>query len=248
MLFLQFLLSFIVPPGIFLIPLTIWWLQLVKKRSRHHYLALLLVCSFYLSTISLVSDPVLGHLEQLHEPPQTVEGDAIIVLTGGATLDTLGAGGPGDPSGETANRLLASVALYNKLGVPIIISGGKVYPDTGYESVVSKNWLIATGVPENHLWVEDQSRNTHDNIRFVKRILEEKKLMKPILITSALHMARSLEHLEEEGIEAVPYPTGYMVSKSLKLYPERFLPSYEAVNKLGHALKEYLGLLMIRAQ
>ncbi|WP_158299501.1 YdcF family protein [Paenibacillus antri] len=224
----------------------IWWILMLRKRTRVHLLILFFLVSFYASTISLVSDTILGRLEQLYEPPQNIQGEAIIVLAGGATLDTLGAGGPGDPSGETANRLLAAAALYKKLDIPIIISVGKVYPDTGFEAMVSKNWLVAMGIPENKVWVENKSRNTEDNIKYVKSILDENKITEPILVTSALHMARSVQHFEEEGIEIIPYPTGYMVSKSLKLYPERFLPSYEAVNKLGHALKEYLGLLLLR--
>ena len=70
------------------------------------------------------------------------------MLGGGATLDTSGVNVKGNLSGTAANRLLTCAKLYNKLHVPVIISGGKVYEFTGDEARICRNILINLGVKE----------------------------------------------------------------------------------------------------
>jgi uncharacterized SAM-binding protein YcdF (DUF218 family) len=77
-------------------------------------------------------------------------------------------------------------------------------------------------------------------------ILAARGFTLPILVTSALHMARSVNHFNKKNITVSPYPTAYMSSKKTHLDIGKFLPSYEAVNKTGHALKEYAGLFIYK--
>lgn len=244
----QVLFSFATPPGIwvsFIIGITVY---LYYKKRLNRRRIFVLAGSFillYSSSISLVSDLLLRSIEGLHHPPITVEGDVIIMLTGGATRDTPWIGGQGNPSGETASRLLAAAALHRELKIPIILAGGKVYSDTGNESEVCRRWLIAMGIPESEIYIEPNSKSTAENAQYVKQILNQRKFDKPILVSSAHHMARAVKSFESINVEVLPYPTGYKVSRELDLYPERFYPSYAAVNNTGHALKEYLGLLLL---
>ncbi|HEY0829178.1 MAG TPA: YdcF family protein [Bacilli bacterium] len=202
----------------------------------------------YVCSISFISDPLVRSLELRYTPSASIEGDVIVVLMGGSTVDTPGIGGPGHPSGETAGRLITAASLYFKLGVPIIVSGGQVYAESGYEGEIGKRTLVAMGVPEKLVFVENSSRSTTENVYNIKPILDKSGYLNPILITSALHMTRSVRNFDKIGVEIEPYPTAYMVSKKFKLNISHFYPSYEAVNKTGHALKEYLGLILLEFQ
>ena len=60
--------------------------------------------------------------------------------------------GQGHLSGASANRLLTTVRLYEQSKLPIIISGGQVFPDSGNEAQISKRILISLRVvPSRYL-------------------------------------------------------------------------------------------------
>lgn len=122
-----------------------------------------------------------------------------------------------------------------------------MYSDTGNESEVSRRWLIAMGIPESGILIEQKSKSTVENAQNVKQILKQRNFHNPILISSAHHMARAVKSFDLANIDVLPYPTGYKVSHQIDLYPERFYPSFTAVSNTGHALKEYLGLLLLVA-
>ena len=66
-------------------------------------------------------------LEGRFIPPSEVSGDVVIMLGGGATLDTPDVTGKGQLSSHASNRLLTVALLQKKLNVPIILAGGQVY-------------------------------------------------------------------------------------------------------------------------
>ena len=244
--FIKFLVALLLPPGLWIILLILISSFLFRHSRRWATFLICIAILMYAGSISFVSDILVRPLETKYEPSISVNGDVIIVLMGGTTLDTPGIGGPGHPLGESASRLIATVALYRNLGLPIIVSGGQVYADSGNEGEIGKRTLVAMGVPEQAIIVEGTSRSTTENAHNIKPILQKFGFKQPILVTSALHMVRSMRNFEKDEITMIPYPTGYIVSNKFKLHMVHFQPSYDAVNKTGHALKEYLGILALK--
>lgn len=136
--------------------------------------------------------------------------------------------------------------MYQKYKLPIIITGGLVYDDNGIEAEISKQSLVVLGIPKEDIIVESNSRSTKENAKFVKEIIDTKGFTLPILVTSALHMPRSVYHFDSENITVTPYPTAYISSKRTHFDIGKFLPSYDSVNKTGHAMKEYVGLIVLK--
>lgn len=124
---LKFLVSFVFPPGLWVVLLMVLAGFFYRRNRRWARVLLVFALVLYASSTSLISDPLVRSLEAKYEPPVSVEGDVIVVLMGGATADAPGIGGPGHPSGETAGRLITAASLYSKLGIPIIVSAGQVY-------------------------------------------------------------------------------------------------------------------------
>jgi uncharacterized SAM-binding protein YcdF (DUF218 family) len=221
-----------------------WWIY--KKHRRGFLIISGITFLFYLSTISFLSDILILSLENQYKPPATISGDVIIMLGGGATLDTPNIGGKGHLSGAAANRLLTCIQLYHKLKAPVVVSAGKVYQTTGIESEIARTILLGIGIPPTKIMVENKSVNTTENARYTKKILDQYHLRRPVLVTSAFHMPRAVKQFRKAGITVIPYPTDYRVNVSAGFEIRKLIPSSEALNQMSIAIKEYVGLMVVK--
>lgn len=235
--------SFILPPGIFIIVLIIC--AVLLRRVRRLLAALLGCCALllYLLSCSLVSETLTRSLESQYTPPAQVQGDAIIVLGGGATLDTPDVNGDGHLAAHAANRLVTGIQLQRNLQVPLIVAGGQVYAFSGPEAVIMRRVAIGLGVPAKQVIAESTSLNTRQNAENVKRILDEGGFHRPILVTSAFHMPRATWFFRQQGIDAIPYPADYLVNRTADFSVHKLYPSEGALWGSSLVLREYLGLL-----
>ncbi|WP_245692437.1 YdcF family protein [Sporomusa acidovorans] len=205
----------------------------------------LVVAVFYLMTTPYVSDGLIRSLESQYRPIQNPTGDVIIMLGGGATGDTPDIDGIGHLSGSAANRLLTAARLQKRLNVPVIVSGGKVFEDTGTEALIAQRMLLSLGIPQDKIIIEDQSLNTTQNALYVKQIIEQRHYEQPILVTSAFHMPRSVINFHKVGLAVEPYPADYKVNANSSASLFKFLPSDGAIYNTCTALREYLGMIAL---
>jgi uncharacterized SAM-binding protein YcdF (DUF218 family) len=217
-----------------------------KKHRKVSLVLTVFTLFFYLSSTAWFSHLLMKPLENRHHPPHSVRGDMIIMLGGGATLDTPNLSGKGHLSGPAANRLLTCIQLYHKLKVPIIVSGGRVYKTTGREADIARRILLDAGVPKEKILVENHSKNTVENARFVKKILDQYDCYDPILVTSAFHMDRAIRAFTKVGVGVVPFPTDYHSNISNWFTWGSLIPSAESLNDVSLALKEYMGIAVSR--
>ncbi|MDQ0192861.1 YdcF family protein [Paenibacillus wynnii] len=235
--------SFILPPGIFILLLAGISLWLWKRERKPALLLLGVTLVIYLSATSWVGSMLIGNLERKYPQPSVLKGDIIVVLGGGATSGTPDFDGEGNLSGSAANRLLTAVRLYRSSGLPILISGGKVFSDTGNEAEISRRQLQALGIPKKDIFIENQSLNTEQNARLSAEQLKNQGFSEPILVTSGFHLPRAIIEFKHAGLIVQPYPTDYWTSKPEKLYVSKFIPSSSGLSLTATALKEYLGIL-----
>lgn len=245
--FIKFVYStFFFPPGLFIILLlgVAMYYRRARRRWPKALLGAALLC--YFGSIDLVGDTLVRSLEARHQPPATLSGDAIILLGGGATLDTPNVHGQGHLSGFAANRLLTAAQLYREHPVPIIVSGGKVLATTGCEAEISRQILLGLGVAPQHIIVEDQSLNTTENARYTKAKLAAYGLTQPLLVTSAFHMERSVLQFAKAGVSVTPYPTDYQTNVQPTFAWHHFWPSAGALQNVALSLKEYVGIGVVK--
>lgn len=245
--FIKFLYNtFLFPPGIIIVALLFVCVYAYSRQRRLAILLGLFTLVLYLCSISLVSDRLIGSLEKVYPVPQAVTGDVIVTLGGGATLDTPNVNGTGHLSGFAANRLLTAAQLYQKLKVPIIISGGKVLETTGCEAEISKTILIGLGIPGDKIILEDRSLNTTENAQFTKQVLRQFGFSRPVLVTSAFHMERSVLQFEKAQVAVLPYPADYQVNLKNRFAFHQLWPSANALFNTSLAMKEYVGILAVK--
>ncbi|MCR5833724.1 MAG: YdcF family protein [Selenomonadaceae bacterium] len=229
---LKFGASWVLPPGIFIVLLIAFAVKLFRINRKLSAMLLLVTFVFYLLCTGFVAERCMGWLEKMYTPPQQVEtsgADVIILLGGGAISEVPDVDGVGALCASPANRLLTAVRLQKLLNVPILITGGQVYSDSGAEAEISARVLKSLGVPEDKIITETKSVNTSQNARYSAIILREKNLTKPILVTSAFHMNRAMLNFQLRRFDPIAYPTDFNVAHNPTFHYTKLRPQAEAL-------------------
>ena len=94
---------------------------------------------------------------------------------------------------EYAQRLdRARVLLSARTVQRVVIVGGRTGNAEASEAAMGKQFLVARGVPESAILLEESSRHTLENLRHARATIRLDKGAKFVLITSRYHLARSL--------------------------------------------------------
>jgi len=122
--------------------------------------------------------------------------DAVIVL---------GAGIHGEQvSRPLARRLDAAYAYWRRNpDVTIVVTGGLGNRAVITEAEAMARYLMALGVPEEHILLEMQSTSTYENLVFAKEILDEAfpDGFRAVLITNDFHIYRAVRTARQAGLE-----------------------------------------------
>jgi uncharacterized SAM-binding protein YcdF (DUF218 family) len=132
----------------------------------------------------------------------------------------------------------------------LILSGGdgSAFQNDVKESDALLMYLKSINFNTKKIIVESASKNTHENASFTKDLLEEKgveiKSKKVLLITSALHMKRSLACFKKQGIECTPYSTNRMSGPRKYIFDHLFIPNPGAMHVWKAFLHEVIGFVI----
>ena len=240
--------AWVLPPGIFIVLL----LALAWRRRKQPGLACVLAglaLIIYITSLPYVSMQLLKPLEYEYPLPAQAAGDVIVVLGGGVIQNVPApTAWGGQLSDAMAQRIMAAVELHRRIGAPVLVSGGEVYAGDGNEAQVSRRVLLSLGLKDADIILEDKSLNTIENAVLTAKILQERGFFKPVLVTSAFHMPRSVKNFRKVGVEVTPYPAGYYVPQTMQTRLVEFIPSYAAMRGTALALKEYLGLAVLKVK
>ncbi len=181
--------------------------------------------------------------------------DAIVVLGGGIRAQAYPR--PDVDFSDAGDRVWYGANLYHAGKAPkIIVSGGRIsWQGAGNpESEDLTKLLVTMGVPTSDIIPEDKSLNTRENGVYVKEILDKYNFKTILLVTSAMHMPRSIAIFKHLGINAIAAPTDYRVSQLEIDQPNSqteavilsFLPNEDDFTKTTGALREYIGLIVYK--
>lgn len=136
----------------------------------------------------------------------------------------LGAGVNGTvPSLSLRVRLEAALDyVADKPDIPIVVTGSQGPGEDISEAECMARWLIAHGIDESRILVEDQADNTRENIAFSNALLHQNgydTLANYAVVSSDYHLCRA----------AVYWELPYMVPVAAKM-PERYQKSLLTVN------------------
>ena len=235
MLIFKILQQLLLPSSFVLLLILIGFVLLLvsKKKKLGKILMIAGLLLYYLFSITAVSNYLLLPLESKYLPlglEDIQRADKIVLLFGGRETDVL-----------RGSEVLRISYLGNQ-EVKIIISGTDPLLPTSEEALGVKRFFVSRGLSEKNIIIEGQSRNTWENIRNVKEIVEEKPFF---LVTSAYHMERAKKEFEKVEANPISAPTDFKI-KTEKYNALDFLPDAQNLRKSDLAIHEYLGILWYR--
>ena len=138
-------------------------------------------------------------------------GAQVVVVLGGGSFNMRASGRQlSSVTLDAGLRVLEAARLFDLLkGSLVIASGGITEPDdqAAPESAALQRALTDLGVPADRILLESRSRNTRDEVLIVKQMLAERGLTDFVLVTSPMHMRRSLLAFEQQGLHPIPSPS-----------------------------------------
>ena len=177
--------------------MVLWTLGTVEKFSRT--VKILKFCYLICLILGIILFTILQILILSGAQSEEADADVIIVLGAGVYN--------GVPSMILVSRLNA-VYDYMQLNpdVPVIVTGGLGRGEEKTDAEVMARYLIARGIDESLVWIEDKSTNTRENFTFSIDIMTAKGLdvnnIKVAVISNEFHLYRAGIIAEKVGLDA----------------------------------------------
>jgi uncharacterized SAM-binding protein YcdF (DUF218 family) len=218
-------------------------------RCRREPCRRLLPITVSFGALTLLSMPAvsylsLGTLEWRYPPIEHRPGDAqaIVVLGGGlfhvgATLVDV------EMNSATLSRCMHAAAVYHGgKPCPVVVCGGKRDNKSTEPplALVMREFLLDKGVADNDIIMEDRSQSTHENAVECRKLLDQRRIGKVILVTDAIHMLRALRSFEKQGIDVVPSACAHRAIQ-FGWSALGFLPSCFAFERHERVIHEWIG-------
>lgn len=175
--------------------------------------------------------------------PETIDG---IIMLGGAENQYYTRVWNQVELGDGAERYLAFVQLCH-----MFPSARKVYTG-GSGSLTSQEFKGADvavklfamlDMDTDSIIFETRSKNTWENARFSRKMLNPQPHEKWILVTSSYHMPRAVGVFQKNNWEVIPYPVDHKSTRGKGPWQLRFLGNFK---RLEMGLHEWTGLLAYR--
>lgn len=231
----QLLKNLVLPPTG---PLLLAALGLALVVLRRRRLGGLVVCATGLAALWVLATPIAAdslvrwaERYPALDPAQVGDAQAIVILAGGVRVDApeYGTSAPGATSLE---RLVYGARLARQTHLPVLISGSRL-------EASSMSDFLQHDLGVTAQWVENHSRDTHQNAQFSAVILARAGVHKVVLVTSAAHMARSVVEFNAAGINTVPAPAAMWTRRDFGVLA--YVPNADALIRSQRALYEGLG-------
>jgi len=229
------------PLGLLLavVGLALLWLTARQRTGRALATAgaaMLLLCSWYPTSQWFMSP--LHRRPALADPATAAAGARWVVVLGGGYDDTGGAVPPTSRlSPFTLERLVEGIRVYRNLPGAKLIMSGRGYGALPTEAAVMQQAAESLGVPAADIRQEGESDDTPDEARLIQAMVGNDRI---VLVTSAVHMQRSVRLFEKQGLTVIPAPAGF--------WPHNVDP-WPNSDRLGWfqlAEHEWLGMLWAR--
>lgn len=164
----------------------------------------------------------------------------ILVLGGGYHYD------PSLPatmrlSRRASPRLVEGLRIYRLLPDSKVVGSGRSFSKWASLAEVQSVAAIELGISEEDTLQSREPRNTAEEIfAYKKRFGSSGSL---IVVTSALHMPRTMLICRANGLMAIPAPADFFVKHNGETSPLHFKPSALKIELMQNVLHEYMGIV-----
>jgi uncharacterized SAM-binding protein YcdF (DUF218 family) len=118
----------------------------------------------------------------------------VIIILGYPSLNN------GEVSPVLMERIKKGIELYKLNNAGKIICTGGAVKNEYIEAEIMHKELVKAGIPNEDIICEKESKGTWDNIKYVKKIMEENKMETGIIVTHIGHIRRASIYAKEFGL------------------------------------------------
>ncbi|NVN94994.1 MAG: YdcF family protein [Bacteroidetes bacterium] len=152
---------------------------------------------------------------------------------------------------QQADRLIQAIDLYKQGKIKkILLTGGsgQLSFSNQPEASFMKKHAVKLGISENDILLDSISKNTFQNAAISKKMLE---VAFPnggrfLLITSALHIRRSLAVFKKASIIVDAYPTSKLTGIRLYNFEHLFVPHVSSFESWSDLIHEWVGYIIYK--
>jgi uncharacterized SAM-binding protein YcdF (DUF218 family) len=148
---------------------------------------------------------------------------------------------------SNTDRIFQTILLYKEGTIrKILVSGGSGYlfERDVLEATLLKRYLLKLGTHDQDILIDSLSDNTHENAVNSARVIRQHPFNgNYLLITSSLHMRRSMACFKKEGILCTPYPTNVLAGDRNYTFRHLFLPDVSSLIFYYNLLHEIIGIM-----
>jgi uncharacterized SAM-binding protein YcdF (DUF218 family) len=251
----KFLPLFVYPLGLAFILLLL--ALILRRKPRLQTIVLIAaVLILLVSSNRWVSFSLARSLEWRYLPLNPIPQAEVIVVLGGGT-ESAQFPRPAVEVNAAGDRVLYAARLYKEgKAQKILLSGGNITWLGGRSMTPADEMadiLALIGIPEEDIWLQPDSQNTYEDALYSSQILKEKGASRVLLVTSAMHMPRSMALFEHQGVDAIAAPADFTVTEAgwenlvaldVQATLVNLLPNTSSLSLTTNVLKEYIGLLI----
>ena len=237
---------FVMPVGIVIeLSLLALLFQLRDKRKTSTVFLLTAVLVLWASSTPMVAKTLYRKLEQAYPPVAILDIPAseCIVLLGGSVSPVMP---PGFDIGMSDSidrvRKAGQLQRLGKGKLIIVAAGNQPWDSLAQtEAQATEVLLLEWGVPASAIVLDGASRNTRENALNSAILVEEHSCGRPLLVTSAAHMPRSVAAFQKVGVDVFPVSTDVRVSREPHLTVFDWLPNAGSLGMTTDAMREWIG-------
>lgn len=229
--------SILLMPIVLILILSILSFFIAKKKGFKILIALIIVI-LYVCSSGIITKPLLNSLQTYKPVTSKIidSNNAIILLGAGIDNNDYGI----TPTLLADSRILETIRIYNiakkhKEKYKIIISGGDVKGYGKSEAETYAKILKESGIPAKDIILENKSLNTYQNAGYTKEIIKDLPYDNYLLVTSGIHMKRSLLYFKSFNINVIP-----AISDDPK--PLLWIPVSYNLTLMDFAMHEYFSI------
>ena len=208
--------------------------------------SVILLASFGLSPLG---NAIILPLEQRFPPWDATRGAPTGIIVLGGALDTVVSPARGEVAlNEAAERMTAVAELARRFpDARIVFTGGsgRIIYDGAPESDLAARLFDSFGIAKQRIMLEDKSRDTDENARFTRDLVQPKPGERWLIVTSAHHMPRSVGVFRAAGFPVEAFPVDYRTRGAIDLL-RPFATLGDGLRRTDTATREWVGLVMYR--
>lgn len=237
--------------AIVLLTIVALWVALSRGRASARFALLLVVLFYWAASSFIVSSTLQRALAEGYRPLTRDDlppgGRTAVVLLGSgsyrfrdwsdnqfSTVDYIG-----------SSRVLEAARVFRLANADYLISSGGLLEarDRNVASGTAMAELVERlGVPRSRIRVEDESGTTRDEAVIVSRMLAAHPVDHVILVTSQVHMRRSVGAFRAAGLQVIPAVA--REPQSLDEWWENIVPTDKGLDGTAMVAHELAGILV----